>query len=104
MCHTAKATLDVLSSGFEDRIISLRATVVWPPLSCVLTPLDYSLWGAFKDKCYADKSETSDALKDNIREVIGLIGNIWFQQDGAMCHTAEAILDILGQATSELRF
>ena len=23
------------------------------------------------------------------------IGNIWFQQDGAMCHTAEAILDVL---------
>ena len=23
------------------------------------------------------------------------IGNIWFQQDGATCHTAEAILDIL---------
>ena len=23
------------------------------------------------------------------------IGNLWFQQDGAMCHTAEAILDVL---------
>ena len=23
------------------------------------------------------------------------IGNIWFQQDGAMCHTAEAIRDVL---------
>ena len=23
------------------------------------------------------------------------IGNIWFQQDGATCHTAEAILDVL---------
>ena len=23
------------------------------------------------------------------------IGNIWFQQDGAMCHTAEAIIDFL---------
>ena len=23
------------------------------------------------------------------------IGNIWFQQDGAMCHTAEATLDFL---------
>ena len=23
------------------------------------------------------------------------IGNIWFQQDGAMCHTAEATLDVL---------
>ena len=41
------------------------------------------------------------------------IGNIWFQQDGATCHTAEATLDVLrfvlddriiSLATSELRF
>ena len=29
------------------------------------------MWGAVKDKCYADKPETIDALKDNIREAIG---------------------------------
>ena len=28
------------------------------------------LLGAVKDKCYADKPETIDALKDNIREAI----------------------------------
>ena len=27
-------------------------------------------WAAVKDKCYADKPETIDALKDNIREAI----------------------------------
>ena len=31
------------------------------------------LWGAVKDKCYADKPETIDNLKDNIREGIGEI-------------------------------
>ena len=30
-----------------------------------LTPLDYYLLGAVKNKCYADKPETIDALKDN---------------------------------------
>ena len=69
-CHTAEATLDVLCSGFEDRIISRRADVVWPPRSCDLRLLDYYLWGAIKDKCYADKPETIDALKGNIREAI----------------------------------
>ena len=49
---------------FEDRIISRRADFVWPPR------LDYYLWGAVKDKCYADKPETIDVLKDNIREAI----------------------------------
>ena len=37
-----------------------------PPRSCDLTPLDYYLWGAVKDKCYADKPETFDTLKVNI--------------------------------------
>ena len=72
-CHTAKATLDVLRPVFEDRIISRRADVVWPPRSGDLTPLDYYLWGAVKDKYYADKSETVDALKVNIREDISEI-------------------------------
>ena len=67
-CHTG--TLDVLRLHFEDRIISRRADVVWPPRSCVLTPLDYYLWAALKYKCYADKPEIIDALKDNIREAI----------------------------------
>ena len=72
-CHTAKATLDVLRPVSEDCIISHRADVVWPSRSCDLTPLDYYLWGAIEDKCYADKSETIDALKDNIRKAIGEI-------------------------------
>ena len=38
-----------------------------------MTPLDYYLWGAAKDKCYGGKPETIDALKDNIHEAIGEI-------------------------------
>ena len=67
--YTAEVTLNVVSPVFEDRIISRRAVVVWPPRSCDLTPLDYYLWGAVKDKRYADKSEAIDALKYSIREV-----------------------------------
>ena len=61
-CHTAEATLDVLCPVFEDRFISRRADVVWPPRISDLTPLNYYLWCAVKDKCYADKPETIDAL------------------------------------------
>ena len=68
--HTAEATLDVLRPVFEDRIISRRADVVWPPRSCNLTPVGYYLWDAVKDKRYADKPETINALKNNIREAI----------------------------------
>ena len=63
-CHTAEATLDVLRLVFKDRIISHKANIVWPPQSCDLTPLHYYLWGGVKDKCYADKTETIDALKE----------------------------------------
>ena len=66
MCHTAEATLNILSPVFEDRIISRRADVVWPPRSCDLTPLDYYLWGVVKDKCSAHKPETIDALSKEI--------------------------------------
>ena len=65
-CHTAEATLCVLPPV-------CRADVVWPLRSCDLTPLCYYLWDAVKDKCYADKPETIDALKENIREAIGEI-------------------------------
>ena len=44
-----------------------------PSRSCNLTLLDYYLWGAVKDKCYADKPETIEALRANIREAIGEI-------------------------------
>ena len=72
-CHRDEATLDVLRPVFEDRIISRRADVVCPPRSYNLTPLDYYLWGAVKDKCYVDKPEIINALKDNIPEAIGEI-------------------------------
>ena len=74
-CHTAEATLDVLRPGFKDRIICRRADIVWPPLSFDLTQLDYYLWVNVEDKCYADKPETIDALKDNIREAIAAAYN-----------------------------
>ena len=72
-CYTAEATTDVLRPVFEERIILGRADVVWTPQSCDLTPQHYYLWGAVKDKCYDDKPETIDALKDIIREAIGEI-------------------------------
>ena len=38
-----------------------------------MTPLYYYLWGVVKDKRYADKPETIDASKYNIRLAIGEI-------------------------------
>ena len=65
-CRTAEATLDVLRPVLEDCIISRKADVVWPPRICDLTPLDYYLYGAVKDKCYADKPEKQLTLHRTI--------------------------------------
>ncbi|GFV44657.1 uncharacterized protein TNCV_3362051, partial [Trichonephila clavipes] len=61
-CHTARAIIDFLKDTFGP--------VNWPPRSCDLTPLDYFLWGYVKSLVYADKPQTLDHLKDNIRRVI----------------------------------
>ncbi|GFX88677.1 putative transposable element [Trichonephila clavipes] len=73
ICHTARATIDLLKDTFGDRLISQFGPVNWPPRSCDLTPLDYFLWGYVKSLVYADKPQTLDHLEDNIRRVIAYI-------------------------------
>ncbi|GFX66853.1 transposable element Tc3 transposase [Trichonephila clavipes] len=70
ICHTARATIDLLKDTFGDRLISRFGPVNWPPRSCDLTPLNYFLWGYVKSLVYADKPQTLDHLEDNIRRVI----------------------------------
>ena len=92
-CHTAECLAPFFF--LENRIISRKTDIVWPPISCDLTPLDYYLWGAvkdfFEDRIISRRAnivwrficgvpskisvtpETIDALKDNIREAIGEI-------------------------------
>ncbi|GFX48850.1 putative LOC100569746 [Trichonephila clavipes] len=70
ICHTARATIDLLKDTFGDRLISRLGPVNWPPRSCDLTPLDYFLWVYVKSLVYADKPQTLNHLEDNIRRVI----------------------------------
>ncbi|GFU23860.1 putative DD41D transposase [Trichonephila clavipes] len=70
ICHTARATIDLLKDTFGDRLISRCGPVNWPPRPCDLTPLDYFLWGYVKSYVYADNLQTLDHLEDNIRRVI----------------------------------
>ncbi|GFW29476.1 DUF4817 domain-containing protein [Trichonephila clavipes] len=70
ICHTARATIDLLKDTFGDRLISRFGPVNWSPRSCDLTSLDYFLWGYVKSLVYADKPQTLDHLEDNIRRVI----------------------------------
>ncbi|GFW31334.1 uncharacterized protein TNCV_2664341 [Trichonephila clavipes] len=67
---TARARIDLLKDTFVVRLISRFGPVNWPPRSCDLTPLDYIMWVYVKSLVYADKPQTLDHLKDNIRRVI----------------------------------
>ena len=69
-CHTANVTIDLLHTVFENRIISQNPDVKWPTRSCDMMPLDFFLWGAAKDKWYANHSETIKALKHEIEVAI----------------------------------
>ena len=68
--HTANVTIDLLRTVFKNQIISRDSDVNWPPLSNDLTPLDYFLWEAVKDKCFANHPETIEALKYEIEIAI----------------------------------
>ena len=69
-CHTADATMHILDGRFEGMVISRRGDVNWPPRSCDLTPLDYFLLGFLKSQVYANKPQSTDALKVNITKAI----------------------------------
>jgi len=65
-CHTANEIMALLREKFDGQIISRRGDAKWPPRSCVLTPLDFFLWGYLKEKVYANKPTTIQELKDEI--------------------------------------
>ena len=69
-CHTTNVTINLLRTVFEHRINSRNSDVNRLPRSYDLTPLDYFLWGAVKDKCYANHPETIEALKHEIEVAI----------------------------------
>lgn len=72
-CHTSNATLNLLDEKFDGFVISRRGDINWPPRSCDLTPLDFFLWGYVKSLVYADKPQTTGALKANITRVVNEI-------------------------------
>ena len=68
--NAANVTIDLLRTVFENRIIKRNSDVSWPAQSCDLTPLDYFLWGAVEDKCYANHEEAIEAVKHGIEMAI----------------------------------
>ena len=72
-CYTTDTTIYNLHGRFEGVVISRRDDVNWLPRSCDLTPLDFFLRGFLKSQVYANKPQSTDALKVNITKLIAQI-------------------------------
>lgn len=59
-----------------------------------MKPVNFSLWGIFKDKRYADKPEVFNALNDNIRDPIGEIKLYTIDKNILMAEATEAAIGI----------
>jgi hypothetical protein len=46
-----------LDQSFETKWIARGSVNLWPPRSADLTPLDFFLWGAVKEKVYQTTTE-----------------------------------------------
>ena len=69
-CHTSNESMAEIESFFDDRFIS---KALWPPRSPDLSPPDIFLWGALKQKAYANKPRTIQELENNTRREIAAI-------------------------------
>jgi len=71
-CHTSNESMTENESFFDGRIIS---KALWPPRSPDLSPPDFFLWDALKEKAYANKPRTIHELENNIRREIAAISD-----------------------------
>lgn len=67
--HNSRIVSQYLNQRFP-RWIGNMGPVPWPARSPDLTPLDYFLWGAIKNKVYLQKPNDLEELKNNITAAI----------------------------------
>lgn len=67
--HTVAPVVNFLNQHFP-LWIGRHGLISWPPRSPDLSPLDFFLWGALKNKVYKNRSNNRNELKIKIREEI----------------------------------
>lgn len=65
--HSAQIVRDYLNAAYPGRWIG-RGGVPWPPRSPDLNPLDYFLWGYFKELVYQTENNNENQLRQNIQD------------------------------------
>ncbi|PNF36795.1 hypothetical protein B7P43_G09632 [Cryptotermes secundus] len=60
--HYTRHVIHYLDESFPNRWLGRDGSVVWPPRSPDLTPLEYYLWGHMKTLVYETKVDSQEAL------------------------------------------
>ncbi|XP_066141182.1 uncharacterized protein [Euwallacea fornicatus] len=67
--HNAVNVRNWLNDNFPNRWIGRNSPLIrWPPRSPDITPMDFFVWGAIKNKVYATRPRTREELCARIRE------------------------------------
>lgn len=71
-CHYAAQVRNHLNETYPNRWIGRNGPIRWPPRSPDLNPIDFFIWGYYKDIAYARESLNEEEL----RQRIGEAGNV----------------------------
>ena len=67
-CHCTGRVLSWLGTKFNDRIISRRTPIPWPPQSPDLNPLDFWLWGHLGKIVHGANPRSIDELMQTVED------------------------------------
>lgn len=96
--HYAIAARNVVNERFQERWIGRGGPVAWPPRSPDLTPLDFFLWGAIKDKVYRSPPTTPEDMRERIRNACSSIGeDVLFRVQRAQVQRLRKCIEAGGQ-------
>lgn len=67
-CHYARQVRNFLDETYPNRWIGRRGPINWPPRSPDLNPIDFFIWGYYKEIVFARETSTEEELRERIRE------------------------------------
>lgn len=73
-CHNTNQVQQHLNNNYREWI-GRHGTILWPPRSPDLTPLDTFLWGYLKNKVYQENYLTIEIIQEKIQEEINFLNN-----------------------------
>lgn len=74
-CHYGRAVREYLDRELPQRWMRRAGPIPWPPRSPDLTPMDFFVWGAVKDRVFRRKPANMEELRGYIREELDVISN-----------------------------